>query len=97
MDTKLNFSTAYHLQTDGQTKWVNQVLEYMLCIDVMKQPGKWEDLLHIVDFAYNNGYQTSLKISPFEALYGRKWKFSLSWGNPKYELALRLEMLKQMD
>ena len=53
----------------------------MLRMYVMKQPRKWEYLLHLVQFAYNNGYQESLKMSPFEALYGRKWKIPLSWGN----------------
>jgi hypothetical protein len=70
--TNLNFSTTYHPESDGQTKRVNQVIEYMLRMYVMDKPSKWEDYLHLVDFAYNNGYQTSLKMSPFEALYGRK-------------------------
>jgi hypothetical protein len=39
---------------------------------VMDQPSKWEDYIHLVEFSYNNGYQASLKMSPFEALYGRK-------------------------
>ena len=55
LGTKLNFSTTYHPQTDGQTKRVNQVLEDMLHMYVMDKPTKWEDYLHLVEFAYNNG------------------------------------------
>ena len=66
----------------------------MLRMYVMKQPSKWEYLLHLVQFAYNNGYQESLKMSPFEALYGRKCKIPLSWGNPEDRLALGPEMLE---
>ena len=52
---KLNFSTAYHPQIDGQTERVNQVLEDMLRMYVMDKPTNWEDYLHLVEFAYNNG------------------------------------------
>ena len=55
LGTKLNFSTAYHPQTDGQIERVNQVLEDMLHVYVMDKPTKWEDYLHLVEFAYNNG------------------------------------------
>ena len=55
LGTKLNFSTAYHPQTDGQTERVNQVLEDMLRMYVMDKPTKWEDYLHLVEFSYNNG------------------------------------------
>ena len=48
LGTKLNFSTAYHPQTDGQTERVNQVLEDMLCMYMMEKPTKWEDYLHLV-------------------------------------------------
>jgi hypothetical protein len=68
----MNFSTTYHPETDGKTKRVNWVIEYMLRMYVMDNPSKWEDYLHLVYFSYNNGYQSSLKIIPFEALYGRK-------------------------
>ena len=71
LETKLLFSTAYHPQTDGQMERVNQILEDMLRMHVMHQPKKWEDYLPLVEFAYNNGYQASLKMSPFEVLYGR--------------------------
>jgi hypothetical protein len=82
LETKLLFSTSYHPQTDGQTERVNQILEDMLRIHVMHQPKKWEDYLPLVEFAYNNGYQESLKMSPFKVLYGRLCNTPVSWGNP---------------
>jgi hypothetical protein len=69
LETKLLFSTTYHPQTDGQMERVNQILEDMLRMH--HQPKKWEDFLPLVEFTYNNGYQESLKMSPFEVLYGR--------------------------
>ena len=66
LDTKLNSSIAYHPQTDEQTKKVNQVLEDMLRMYVRDYPNKWEDYFHLVEFAYNNHYQASTKISHFE-------------------------------
>jgi transposase InsO family protein len=70
-ETKLLFNTAYHPQTNGYIERLNQVLEETLRMHVMHQPKKWEDYLPLVEFSYNNGYQESLKMSPFEALYGR--------------------------
>jgi hypothetical protein len=70
--TNLNFSTTYHPESDGQTERVNRVIEDMLRMYVMDKPSKWEDYLHLVEFTYNNGYHASLKMSPFEALYGIK-------------------------
>ena len=46
---------------DGQTERVNQVLEDMLIMYVKEKQGKWEDYLHLVDFAYNNHYQASTR------------------------------------
>jgi hypothetical protein len=68
----LNFSIAYHPQTNGKIERVNQVTEDMLRMYVMDKPSKWENYLYLVEFTCNNGYQASLKISPFGALYGRK-------------------------
>ena len=78
----MNFSTAYHPHTDGQTERVNQALEDMLRMYVMDKPSKWEDYLHLVEFAYNNGQQASLGMSPHEALYGRMFRTLVTWDNP---------------
>jgi len=97
LGTQLNFSTAYHPQTDGQTERVNQVVEDMLRAYVMQQPTLWEEYLHLVEFAYNNGYHTSTQMSPFEVMYGRKCRTPSSWGGPEDRLSLGPEMLKEME
>jgi hypothetical protein len=95
--TNLNFSTTYHPESDGQTKRVNQVIEDMLRMYVMDKPSKWEDYLHLVEFSYNNGYQASLKMSPFEALYGRKCNTPVSWDNPADRAVVGPELLREME
>jgi hypothetical protein len=77
LDTQLNFSSAYHPQTDGQTERTNQVLEDMLRACALKHGGSWDKSLPYAEFSYNNSYQASLKMSPFEALYGRKCRTPL--------------------
>jgi hypothetical protein len=77
MDTKLNFSSAYHPQTDGQTERTNQILEDMLRACALKHGSSWDKSLPYAEFAYNNSYQTSLKMAPFEALDGRKCRTPL--------------------
>jgi len=41
--------------------------------------GSWEDHLHLAEFSYNNSYQASIKMAPFEALYGRRCRSPLCW------------------
>jgi hypothetical protein len=79
LDTRLNFSSAYHPQTDGQTERTNQVLEDMLRACALKHGDSWDKSLPYADFSYNNSYQASLKMSPIEALYGRKCRTPLYW------------------
>jgi transposase InsO family protein len=79
LDTRLNFSSAYHPQTDGQTKRTNQVLEDMLRVCALKHGGSWDKSLPYAELSYNNSYHASLKMSPFEDLYGRKCKTPLYW------------------
>jgi transposase InsO family protein len=57
MDTKLNFSSAYHPQTDGQTERTNQVLEDMLRACALKHGRSWDKSLpYYVEFSYNNSH-----------------------------------------
>jgi glycosidase len=79
LDTRLNFSSAYHPQTDGQIERTNQVLEDMLRACALKHGVSWDKSLPYVEFSYNNSYHASLKMSPFEALYGRKCRTPLYW------------------
>jgi transposase InsO family protein len=70
LDTQLRFSSAYHPQTDGQTERVNQILEDMLRACALQYGRSWDKSLLYVEFPYNNSYQESLKMAPFEMLYG---------------------------
>jgi hypothetical protein len=72
LSTKLSLSVAFHPQTDGQSERTIQSLEDMLCACVLSWKGSWEDHLALAEFAYNNSYQASIKIAPYEALYGRR-------------------------
>jgi hypothetical protein len=68
--TRLLHSSAYHPQTSGQTERVNQILEDMLRACVLEFPQKCDECLPLAEFSYNNSYQESIKMAPFEALYG---------------------------
>lgn len=70
MNIELLRSSTYHPQTRGQAERVNQVLEYMLCACAHIYGQKWDVILPFAEFSYNNSYQASIKMSPFEALYG---------------------------
>jgi hypothetical protein len=77
LGTKLNFSTAYHPQTNGQTKRINQILEDMLRACALQYGTSCDKSLAYAEFSYNNSYQKSLQMAPFEALYGRKCRTPL--------------------
>jgi hypothetical protein len=79
LGTKLVRSSAYHPQTDGQIERVNQILEDMLRDCVIHYDKSWDKCLPLAEFSYNNSYQASLKMAPFEALYGRRCRTPLSW------------------
>jgi hypothetical protein len=95
MDTKLNFSSAYHPQTDGQTKRTNQVLEDMLRACALKHGRGWYKSLPYAKFSYNNSYQASLKMAPFEALYVRKCRTPLYWNQTGESQVFGLEILQE--
>jgi hypothetical protein len=95
LGTKLLHSSAYHPQTSGQTKRVNQILEDMLRACVLEFPQKWDDCLPLAEFSYNNGYQESIKMAPFKALYGRRCRTLLNWSEPGERSFFRPDMVKK--
>ena len=79
MGTQLKLSTSYHPQIDGQSERTIQVLEDMLRACALDFSGSWDRHLYLVEFAYNNGYHSSIKMAPYEALYGRRCRTPLCW------------------
>jgi transposase InsO family protein len=77
LDTQLRFSSAYHPQTDGQIERVNHILEDMLRACALQYGRSWDKSLPYAEFSYNNSYQESLKMAPFEMLYGCRCRTSL--------------------
>jgi hypothetical protein len=97
MDTKLNFSLAYHPQTDGQTERTNQILEDMLRACALKYGKSWDKSLPYAEFSYNNSYQASIKMAPYEALYVRQCQTPLFWSQTGGSQVFRSEVLKDVE
>ena len=79
LGTPLHLSTTFHPQTDSQLERTIQTLEDMLRPCVMEFEGSWDAHLALMEFAYNIRYQTSIEMTPFEALYGRKCRTPVCW------------------
>ncbi|KAA0066499.1 reverse transcriptase [Cucumis melo var. makuwa] len=79
MGTGLKFSTSFHPQTNGQSERTIQTLEYMFRACVLQLKGSWDTHLPLMEFAYNNNYQSSIGMAPYEALYGRPYRTPVCW------------------
>nr|GFD15856.1 reverse transcriptase domain-containing protein [Tanacetum cinerariifolium] len=79
LGTRLDMSTAYHLETDGQSERTIQTLEDKLRACAIDFGKGWVNHLPLVEFSYNNSYHASIKAAPFEALYGRKCRSPVYW------------------
>ena len=93
LGTKLKFSIAFHLQTDGQSKRTIQILEDMLRSCVIEFKGNWDDYLSLAEFAYNNSYQSSIDMAPYEALYEIRCRTLMCWDDADERKLLGLELV----
>ena len=79
MGTRLKFSTTFHPQTDGQSERTIQTLEDILWGCAIDLQGSWCKYLPLVEFSYNNSYQATIGMAPYEVLYGRKCRLPIHW------------------
>lgn len=94
--TTLNYSTAFHPASDGQTERTIQTLEDMLRACVIDFQFTWEDALPLMEFSYNNSYQSTIGMAPYEALYGKKCRTPISWDELKPGLTVGPELIQEM-
>ncbi|WVZ51258.1 hypothetical protein U9M48_002418 [Paspalum notatum var. saurae] len=97
LGTNLIRSSAYHPQTSGQVERVNQILEDMLRACALTYSTKWDECLPLAEFAYNNIYQKSLEMAPFEALYGRRCRTPLNWSEPGERVTFGPDLVTQAE
>ncbi|WVZ54715.1 hypothetical protein U9M48_005473, partial [Paspalum notatum var. saurae] len=97
LGTKLIHSLAYHPQTSGQVERVNQIVEDMLRACALTYSTKWDECLPLAEFAYNNSYQKSLNMAPFEALYGRRCRTPLNWSEPGERVTFGPDLVTQAE
>ena len=94
MGTRLNFSTTFHPQTYGQSERVIQVLEDILRGCVLDFPRSWDMYISLMEFAYNNSFQSSIGMTPYEALYGRKCRTPACWTDPNEHKVIGPDIVK---
>nr|GEV33613.1 putative reverse transcriptase domain-containing protein [Tanacetum cinerariifolium] len=95
LGTRLDTSTAYHPETDGQSKRTIQTLEDMLRAGAIDFGNGWVNHLPLVEFSYNNSYHASIKAAPFEALYGRKCHSPICWTEVREVQILGPELIQE--
>nr|GFB17680.1 putative reverse transcriptase domain-containing protein [Tanacetum cinerariifolium] len=96
LGTSLDMSTAYHPETDSQSKRTIQTLEDMLRACAIDFGKGWVNHLPLVEFSYNNSYHASIKAAPFEALYGRKCRSPVCWTEVGEAQILGPELIQEM-
>jgi hypothetical protein len=97
VDTQLRFNSSYHPQTDGQTKRVSQILEDMLRACALQYGRSWDKSLSYVEFSYSNNYQESLKMAPFEMLYGHRCLTLLFWSEARERNIFGPDILQEVE
>ncbi|XP_070007917.1 uncharacterized protein [Nicotiana sylvestris] len=80
LGTRVELSTTFHPQTDGQSERTVQILEDILRACVIYYGGQWDQFLPLAEFSYNNNYQSNR--DGFEALYGRRCHSPIGWFEP---------------
>ena len=97
LGTRLKFSTEFHPQTDGQSERVIQIMEDMLRSCVIDYEGSRDRHISLVEFVYNNSFQSSIGMAPYEALYGRKCRTPLCWTELSEKKVIGPELIQETE
>nr|GEZ77755.1 hypothetical protein [Tanacetum cinerariifolium] len=95
LGTRLDMSTAYHPQTDGQSERTIQTLEDMLRACVLDFRRSWDVHLPLIGFSYNNSYHSSVRCASFEAFYGRKCRSPIMWAEVGEDQLIGHELVQE--
>nr|GEX78300.1 putative reverse transcriptase domain-containing protein [Tanacetum cinerariifolium] len=95
LGTRLDMSTAYHPQTDGQSERTIQTLKYMLRACVLDFGGNLDVYLSLVEFSYNNSYHSIVRCALFKALYGRKFHSPIMWAEVREGQLIGLKLVQE--
>ncbi|KAL4020700.1 hypothetical protein IC575_019481 [Cucumis melo] len=94
MGTGLKFSTSFYPQTNGQSERTIQTLEDMLRACLLQLKGSWDTRLPLMEFAYNNSYQSSIGMAPYEALYGKPCRTPMCWNEVRERKLVGSELVQ---
>jgi hypothetical protein len=72
-------------------------MEDMLRMYVMDNQTQWEKYLPLLEFSYSKIYHSSIRMPPYEALYGRPCRIPLSWDRLEYGVTVGLELIQEME
>ena len=73
------------------------MLEDMLQGCVLDFPGSWDRYISLMEFSYNNSYQSSICMAPYEALYGRKCRTPVCWTEMNDHKVIGLDLVKAIE
>ncbi|KAB2089930.1 hypothetical protein ES319_A03G093200v1 [Gossypium barbadense] len=97
LGSPLQFSTTFHPQTDGKSEHVIKILEDMLRCCVLEFGGKWEKYFPLIEFTYNNSYQSSIKMESYETLHGHKCRTPLYWTELSEKKIHRVDLIPDTE
>ncbi|GJV65549.1 putative reverse transcriptase domain-containing protein [Tanacetum coccineum] len=95
LGTNLSMSTAYHLETDGQSERTIQTIEDMLRACVIDFGKGWVKHLPLAEFSYNNSYHASINAVPYEELYCRKCRSPVCWAEVREDQLIGPELIQE--
>nr|GFA63717.1 putative reverse transcriptase domain-containing protein [Tanacetum cinerariifolium] len=95
LGTRLDMSTTYYPETNGQSERTIQTLKDMLHACAIDFGKGWVNHSPFVEFSYNNSYHATIKAAPFEALYGRKYRSPVCWTEVGEDQILGQELIQE--